>query len=273
LISVIIPTHNRSSTLRRALDSVFLQTFRDFEVIVVDDGSIDNTKSICDEYELTYIHQENQGVSSARNRGVLASKGEWISFLDSDDRWHANKLQKQFDFIKDSSHSFVHSNEVWIRNGVRVNPHKKHKKGGGDQFVANLNHCVISPSTVILKKDLFEYFDGFDESYPVCEDYDLWLKIISTQEIGFIEDPLVDKFGGHEDQLSTRYFAMDYYRIKSLYWIFKNRNLSQDKENALLETSIKKCKVLIQGYKKHNNLNNLAEIESISHELNDVFQV
>jgi glycosyltransferase involved in cell wall biosynthesis len=239
----------------------------------VDDGSTDNTRTLCEKYDIRYIYQDNAGVSAARNIGVREAAGDWIAFLDSDDRWHPCKLALQIALAESSEYSFIHSNELWIRNNKQVNPPKKHTKGGGDQFLNNLNHCMISPSTVLLKKSLFEEIGGFLEDYPVCEDYDLWLKITSLYEVGFISESLIDKHGGHVDQLSQKFFAMDYFRIKSLYWIFKNRDLNFEKRNALLDVTKKKCGILIKGYLKHQNLDNLQEIQFIFRELNDVSQV
>ena len=273
LVSVIIPTFNRETTILQALESVLKQTYEPIEIIIVDDGSTDNTKDFLDKYQVNYIYQENQGVSSARNTGAKNANGMWLAFLDSDDIWFEDKIAKQIKYSLDNpKYDFIHCNERWIRSGVRVNAHNKHKKGGGDQFIASLKHCVISPSAVMMKKELFITHGGFLESYPVCEDYDLWLKIISLSEIGFIEEYLLDKNGGHIDQLSTKFFAMDYYRIKSLFWILNNRELSDCKKEALLSVLRKKCSVLIKGYIKHENLKDLPEIESIARELGDVLQ-
>lgn len=244
---------------------------------MIDDGSTDNTKEVCENYsksfDLTYIYQENSGVSNARNKGYKIANGEWIAFLDSDDRWHKDKLSKQMELAENSDFNLIHSDEIWIRNGVRVNQHKKHKKGGGDQFIPSLALCLISPSAVILKKSLLIEMGGFRDDFPVCEDYDLWLKVTSKYHVGYLEDPLIDKFGGHEDQLSQRYFAMDYYRVRSLYWIYKNRSLNSLQVEALLKVLRKKCQVLIRGYIKHDNRKNLKEIQAIFHEIDAVCQV
>ena len=176
-ISVIIPTYNRKHTLQRAIDSVLAQTFKPYEIIIVADGSKDGTKEwLLQNYpSVQYIHQPNNGVSSARNKGIQISQGSWIALLDSDDEWMPEKLEYQSRFIEvNRNSSFCHTNEIWIRNGVRVNQMKKHKKYGGDIFKHCLDICRISPSSSIIKKDVFEEVGAFDESLTVCEDYDLW---------------------------------------------------------------------------------------------------
>lgn len=265
-MSVIIPSFNRGHLLERAIQSVLKQTYKNFELIIVNDGSTDNTRELLSNYQhLKIIHIENQGVSQARNIGLKHAKGDWIAFLDSDDEWLANKLEKQIYFIKDHSDiSLVHGDEIWIRNGVRVNPKLKHKKGGGDQFETSLKLCAISPSVALIKRELLDEFNGFNSHYPVCEDYDLWLKITQKYLIGYIDDFLIIKYGGHEDQLSQKFKAMDFWRIKSIDHILKNGTLSSIQEKTALEEIHYKCKILIEGYEKHGNTkDDYHEIKSI----------
>ena len=122
-ISVVIPTYNRSLFLPKALDSVYNQTYPAFEVIVVDDGSSDNTlpKLSLHFPQVTWVSQSNHGVSHARNQGIQKARGEWIAFLDSDDIWHPQKLERQIDFLKKNPGlSMCHTDEEWIRNGQKV---------------------------------------------------------------------------------------------------------------------------------------------------------
>lgn len=255
LVSVIIPTFNRASVLERAIESVLAQTYKNYELIIIDDGSTDNTEEVLNKYsEYKIIKTHNNGVSIARNIALKESNGSWIAFLDSDDEWLPDKLAKQITFIEKDPHCLlVHGDEIWIRNGVRVNPKNKHKKGGGDQFLTSLKLCAISPSVALISKTLLTKFGGFRTDYPVCEDYDLWLKITSEEEIGYIDSHLIKKYGGHDDQLSSKYKAMDYWRIKSIDYVLKNMELSPDKEEAALEEIFKKCKILLKGYEKYGN--------------------
>jgi glycosyltransferase involved in cell wall biosynthesis len=267
--SVIIPTYNRAHTIERAVRSVFAQTQDSYELIIVDDGSTDKTQEILTFFAknkpnnvfVKLLKTDHKGVSAARNHGVEYASGRWISFLDSDDEWLPQKLQMQKDFIeKNPSLRLVHGEEIWIRNGVRVNQRKIHQKSGGDIFERATELCLISPSAVAIEKKLFTEQGGFRTDYPVCEDYDLWLKICSENLIGFLKHPVVNKFGGHEDQLSTQYKAMDYYRVKSLKWILENRDLDISKRHKAIEVGLNKCIILINGYKKHNNTEKLSEV-------------
>jgi glycosyltransferase involved in cell wall biosynthesis len=263
-ISVIIPTLNRSTTIIRAIESILAQTFKNYEIIVIDDGSTDNTKELISSYDLKYVFTENRGVSYARNLGVEMAKGEWIAFLDSDDEWLPTKLEEQILYSNDKPDILlIHTDEIWIRDGVRVNPPKKYKKGGGDQFIPNLKLCAIGPSTSMLKKDIFLELGGFRVDLPCCEDYDFWLKFTSLYEVGFIDKLLINKYGGHADQLSVQFVAMDYYRVLSLSWILDNRELSKVKEETLLKVLKKKCEILMKGYIKHRNLDNLDTVQDI----------
>ena len=143
-VSVIIPTYNRSSVLSRAIDSVLRQSDRDFELIVVDDGSTDNTKNLIEQYsdQITYIYQDNEGVSAARNLGLKHATGEWVAFLDSDDEWKKKKLEKQIAFIeKNPLFQWSHGNEKWLRNGKHLNQKKIHQKSEAI-FLRDLSTCV-----------------------------------------------------------------------------------------------------------------------------------
>jgi glycosyltransferase involved in cell wall biosynthesis len=265
LISIIIPTYNRLGFLKKAIASVQNQSYKNFELIIVDDGSTDDTRTYLETLsDVKFISQENLGVASARNAGIKKATGEWIAFLDSDDIWLPHKLETQVSFLlSNKQYKWVHSNELWFREGLEVKQLAKHKKGGGDQFLPCIKECVISPSTVLIHKDLLNEVDAFDEEMVVCEDYDLWLKLTSIYEVGFIEDALIHRFGGHADQLSMKYFAMDYFRIKSLDWVLRNRLLSEEKSEAVKALLIKKAKRLLKGYEKHGNMSGHAEILSI----------
>lgn len=261
LVSVIIPTYNRGYIIERAIKSVLSQSYKNFELIVVDDGSTDDTKFRLENYPMKYLHQENRGVSHARNRGLEVANGEYICFLDSDDEWLESKLDKQVRFFIDNPNmKWVHTEEIWIRNGKRVNQMKKHQKSGGDQFIPSLNLCLIGASTVMMQKEVLVEQKGFNKDYIVCEDYDLWLRLLLSYEVGFIEKPLIHKYGGHEDQLSLKYFAMDYWRVRTLSELLGSE-LSEQRLRAVCEVGARKAKRLIQGYRKHNNLEHLDFIE------------
>lgn len=263
--SVIIPVYNRAQLLERSLGSVLKQSFRDFEVIVVDDGSDDHFSEAITKFQdlrLKVIRlSQNHGVSFARNRAVEKSKGSFLAFLDSDDEWLAHKLQDQYDFFQlNPEMRWCHAEEIWIRNGKRVNPKNKHKKGGGDLYESSLKLCLISPSVVCLESSLFQEFGGFREDFEVCEDYDLWLKITSKFPIGYLSQHLIKKYGGHEDQLSQKYKAMDDYRVQAMDWMLENGNLNGVQKQMTVEELLKKAKILEMGYEKHKRQEDLQQI-------------
>ena len=263
-VSVIIPTFNRSETILRSIESVKRQTYDNLEIIVVDDGSTDDTQNLLEDLDnIQYIFQANKGVSCARNLGIEKATGDYIAFLDSDDEWLAQKVELQIAFLENSkAFKWIHTEEIWIRNGVSVNQMKKHKKGGGDQFLPSLNLCLISPSSVLIEKSLLGK-NSFREDFEVCEDYDLWLRLLKDNPIAFIEEPLIKKYGGHEDQLSRKYFGMDLYRVKSLVEIRKSQGLSQVQLQKIKEVITKKSEVLLKGALKHNNRKMIEELEEL----------
>ncbi|MGI9571445.1 MAG: glycosyltransferase family 2 protein, partial [Desulfobulbia bacterium] len=254
-VSVVIPVYNRSSELLRALASVDAQKLKANEVIVVDDGSDINIETLVNRHNprAKIIRQSHGGVSSARNTGVRHSQNDWIAFLDSDDEWHPEKLTQQTRQLSKTGMLIGHTDEIWIRNGVRVNPQKKHQKSGGRVFSKCLPLCLISPSSVIINKSFLNDIGGFDESLPACEDYDLWLRISAKFTIDYIHKPLITKYGGHGDQLSQKYWGMDRFRIYSMEKIYTGGRLSNDQAIELLKELIKKCNIFSNGANKHNN--------------------
>ena len=259
-VSVIIPTYNRKNLLKRALHSVSSQTFVPHEIIIVDDGSSDGTKDwVLERFPyVRYIYQDNSGVSSARNAGIKEAKGSWIAFLDSDDEWMPNKLEQQKGVINSFQEAWLcHTNEIWIRNGVRVNQMKKHQKYGGNVFENCLDICRISPSSVLIKKEVFEMVGLFDESLKVCEDYDLWLRITSVLPVIFLDEPLITKYGGHSDQLSRVDSGIEKYRIQSLEKILSSNSLSISQSKIALSQLIKKLKIFSNGLEKRNKFKEL----------------
>ena len=265
-ISVVIPTLNRINTLQRALDSVINQTYKPDEIIVVDNGSSDGTlKFLREQYPKITILTENKiGVSSARNKGIKKSINQWIALLDSDDAWHPRKLEIQTSMLDSAlkEYNLIHTDEVWFRNNKHINQMKKHKKQGGYIFERCLSLCCISPSSVLFKKNILDKVGLFDESLPVCEDYDMWLKICSSEEVLFAQDKLTYKYGGHKDQLSKSYWGMDRFRIKSIENIIKNFDLTYKQKKQAKKELIKKLKIIINGAFKRNNLSIVNEFST-----------
>ena len=269
-IDIVIPTFNRSHTLNRALTSVKKQSFQDFQLWVVDDGSTDDTYTLLKKWQKHFhkgqMHilqnESNQGVSAARNRGIVAGKATWLAFLDSDDEWLPSKLQQQMEWIKHHpQHLLIHTEEIWIRNGGRVNQKKKHTKKGGRIFSHNLDMCRISPSSAIIQRAFLKSIGLFREDFPVCEDYELWLRLCAQTDTGFIETPLIIKYGGHEGQLSCKYKAMDEWRVRALSTHLNSPFVTQSEQEKLIEVLIHKCQILLKGYRKHGNFRNETEIK------------
>jgi glycosyltransferase involved in cell wall biosynthesis len=258
LFSVIIPVYNRHAPAREAIDSVLGQTFTDYELIVVDDGSNDGTSDIEREYRnaLSYIRREHRGVSAARNAGVRASSGNWLAFLDSDDRWLPEKLSRQAQYIRDHPGVCINqTEEEWIRRGRRVNPKLKHAKREGNIFVDSLELCLISPSAAVMSRDCFERYGPFDEDLPACEDYDLWLRVTKDEFVGLIKEVHVVRHGGHLDQLSARYWGMDRFRVYSIMKLLARhgKTLQPEYLDRAVETALRKARILLQGAKKRKN--------------------
>jgi glycosyltransferase involved in cell wall biosynthesis len=281
-VSVIIPTFNRATVLPRAVDSVLAQKGSDFELILVDDGSTENQDMGCRMKDaerqgnnkqgvihhpssiIQFFRQENKGPAAARNLGIKKAKGEWIAFLDSDDEWKPGKLKAQMEFFrKNPGYLICQTEEIWIRNGTRVNPMKKHQKFGGQIFEKCLPLCVVSPSAVMMHRKLFDEIGLFDESLPACEDYDLWLRIAAKHPIGLIEKPYILKYGGHSDQRSREFPAMDRFRIQSLVKILSQDILTPEQASAARKTLEEKAKIYIEGALRRGKEKEAAEIQAL----------
>jgi glycosyltransferase involved in cell wall biosynthesis len=255
-ISVIIPTYNRASMVVEAVESVLAQEMADFELIVIDDGSTDETEQRLSIYgsSLKYYQQENKGVSSARNRGLELSTASLVAFLDSDDLWLPSKLKIQHKYMAEHPETEIcQTEEIWWRNGRRVNPKKHHKKPSGDIFQRSLDFCLVSPSAVMMRRELFEKVGYFDEELPMAEDYDLWLRVAVNHPVPLIAEPLVIKRGGHQDQLS-KVPAIDRYRIKALKKLLNSGRLSPEQYEWTWLAFKHRCQIYGQGCLKRGKI-------------------
>lgn len=270
LVSVVIPTYNRWPMVGEAVQSVLAQTFDRFELIVVDDGSTDSTVPSLSQRDsrLKVVTQPRAGVASARNAGVAMSRGKYIAFLDSDDLWSPAKLAVQTNFMeRDSGMGICQTEETWIRNGIRVNPKLKHRKPSGDIFRRSLELCLVSPSAVMMTKELFDWAGRFDESLPVCEDYDLWLRIAVCHPVYLIDRPLVIKRGGHADQLSCSVWGLDRFRVLAIAKLLRSAGLVGDKRQWALNTLRKKIAILSAGAAKRGKVKDACKFEALLAEL------
>ncbi len=265
LVSVVIPTYNRAILLKRAILSVVKQTWKEWELIVVDDGSTDNTKEVVSRIRdprIRYIYQDNRGVSAARNKGIMLSQGKLIALLDSDDVWKPTKLEKHLCFHLEGSWEISQTEEIWIRKGKRINPARKHLKKAGWIFQPSLKLCLISPSCVMFSKDLWEKIGPFDEELPACEDYDLWLRTSLKYPVGLLPLPLVEKHGGREDQLSLKIIGLDLYRIYALIKIY-NQGLDREKGRWVKKELVLKASTYIKGCLKRGKWEEAERIKDM----------
>jgi glycosyltransferase involved in cell wall biosynthesis len=282
-ISCIIPTKNRLYTLKNAINSVLNGSISVYEIIIIDDGGNDESEKVCNilkmqnktKTKIIYKKIKSSGVSKARNIGINLSVCEWICFLDSDDIWHKDKIKKHIALHKNNPNLLIsQTREVWVKNNCKFLPSGKFSKKGGYIFELCIKICCVSVSCVMVNKNIFYDIGYFDESFLVCEDYDLWLRISKKYEIGLIDSYEVTRFDG-DDQLSKKYNCMDEYRVKALLKHIQNKG--NDNKKYLKEYSknwqnyqvlikkeiIKKCNILIQGAIKRNKRNMASKYKNI----------
>lgn len=244
-ITAIIPTYNRAEFILKAIKSIQNQSVHVEQIIVVDDGSTDNTKELLKHEDITYIYQKNSGVSSARNHGIKEAKHEWLTFLDSDDLWHKDKIKEHISLhVNNPDLLASFSDEKWIRNAKTINK-KKHLKKEEPTFLNSLRICKIGVSTFFAHKSLFEKIGHFDENLKVCEDYDLWLRILKKYKIQLINKELITKQAGHENQLSFTTPLIDSYRITAL-----QKHINSEYKKEVLKEIEYKMSILENGAKK-----------------------
>jgi glycosyltransferase involved in cell wall biosynthesis len=255
-ISVIIPTYNRAAMVVEAVESVLAQEMSEFELIVIDDGSTDDTETRLGIFgsRLHYFKQQNAGVSRARNRGLEIARAPLVAFLDSDDLWLPAKLRVQHKYMVEHPDVLIcQTEELWLRNGRRVNPKIRHQKPSGDIFQRSLDLCLVSPSAVMARQELFARIGCFDETLPVAEDYDLWLRAAVDYPVPLLLEPLVIKRGGRLDQLSAG-SSIDRHRIKALEKLLDSDRLSTKQYQWTWETLQRKCKIYGQGCLKRGKV-------------------
>ena len=274
LVTVILPTWNRAKWLKKSVESILSQRFQDFELIVVDDASTDSTEEVLESYSgkiRTIFLPENLGVSAARNTAIMQSDSKWIAFLDSDDFWHTKKLEKQIKQTKIFPEYKIHfTDEIWIRNGIRVNPKNKHMKKEGWIFKPSLALCLMAPSTVMLRRVLLERHGMFDEDLPVCEDYDLWLRLTAYYPVLLLNEKLMTRQGGHSDQLSKKLWGIDRFRVQSLQKILSQENLRPEDRTAAIRMLRKKCEILIKGFRNRGKMKEIRVYQNIAQNFSDI---
>jgi glycosyltransferase involved in cell wall biosynthesis len=255
-VSVVIPVHNRPRLVAEAVKSVLEQSYRDFELLVVDDGSTDDTVEVLRGFgEDIRLHlQSHKGVSAARNLGIDLAAADWIAFLDSDDLWLPDKLEEQVAYLNSEPECrIVYTDEIWIRNGRRVNPKQKHRKESGWIFPRSLELCLISPSSVMIHRSVFDHLGRFDESFPAGEDYDLWLRVTLHYPVHLIPRQLIVKRGGQDDQLSSSVWGLDRFRTRAIEKVLSDPGLTPEYRRDALAVLESKLKILAGGAGKRGD--------------------
>ena len=284
LVSAIVPTFDRAWCIGRAIESVLAQTYRSLEFLVVDDASTDDTASVLKDVEekrrrqggdrvisLEVLRRDARGgVSAARNTGIRRARGALIAFLDSDDEWLPEKTARQVALhLRNPGLMLSQTGERWMRRGAFVNPPKRLEKTAGDLFERSLAFCAVSPSAVMLRREIFDDVGLFDESFPACEDYEMWLRVTCRHEVGLVPQPLVVKHGGHEDQLSSTVEALDRHRIRAIVKALRSNLLSSDQHALALAALQMKCRIYGQGCRKRGREDEAREVLSLPERLRE----
>ncbi len=233
-VTVVIPAHNRLSYLTEALDSVAAQSFRDFEVVVVDDGSEEPVAQAAEAHRIRprVIRQTRQGPAAARNRGIFEARTEWIAFLDSDDMWLPAKLDRYFDAIRVSPGTDIFYGPMIPVDASgrpvvgRTKP--RHEGSISQRLFAS---CFVDVPTVVCRKSLLVEAGGFDAELPVCEDYDLWLRVSVRHSFGYIAEPLARR-RLHDKRLSKsnmcRNLAVKSFMLQRFYEAHRGNGVLQE---------------------------------------------
>ncbi len=257
MISIVIPVFNRRDLVNRAVGSAVAQQDVECEILLVDDGSTDGSsegvrQEFGDAVRILAL-SENGGVSAARNYGIDEARGEWIALLDSDDEWKPRKLARQCQELRSTGLQICHTDEIWIRNDVRVNPHKHHQKRGGDLFAKSLELCCMSPSSLVVSKEILVEAGRFDETLPVCEDYDLFLRLTCRHEVAYLDEKMVVKYGGHAGQLSRQYPVIDQFRVRAIDKLLNAGDLEAGQKQEAVKALLRKARIVFDGAAKRNN--------------------
>ena len=235
IVTVVIPCYNSQNTILRALNSIVRQTYKDVEIIIIDDGSTDNTQVLIQQFfenktiQYQYIYQSNAGPSSARNKGVQNAQGDYIAFLDSDDEWHKDKLKLQMEVIQNKNLNFLGSRYQY---DVFDYEQKQTIKLESYCFNSLLLKTRFSTPGVVMKKDFFLFLNGFNESLKYAEDHDLWLRASLKNDLYLIEEPKLvrlhkNAFG--ETGLSSHMFQMFLGELSVVKKLYKNQSISSVK--------------------------------------------
>ncbi len=273
-IAVVVPVRDRPILLLRALHSVLAQTFRPAAVIVVLDApggrkseDAHAARSLEASFErlaipLVLVEGETRGPAAARNAGVRATDHDWIAFLDSDDAWHANKLARQADYLARRPHLVAcQTRERWFRFDRELAQPERLRPRRGRFLRDALHTCLVACSSVVIRRDAFWEVGGFDESYPACEDFELWLRLLEVQALGLVEEKLSDKHSGDWPQLSSSPL-LDQLRIRAVLSAVDRGRLGAEERAAARASCLAKLSVLERGADKHGSRRMVEEVRA-----------
>lgn len=236
--------------------------------------------------KIKFVKSGRRGISSARNSGIMIASNPWLAFLDDDDEWLTDKMQRQANIIAESNppsmqlakqssthsapkYSICHTSEKWLRNGRHLNQMNKHKPNGGKIYLKSIQLCSISPSSAVIHCGIFNKYGMFDEKMPVCEDFDMWLRITAYEEVLLVEDPLVIKYDGHANQLSHLYWGMDRFRIYALQKMLQDKNLIAKYREATEKSIKQRLSILAEGASKRNKQRHSLYYSAIQSSMQD----
>lgn len=230
LVSVIIPAYNSARYLPEAIESVLRQTFTDLELLVIDDGSTDETAAVVSRYPapVRYIRQENGGVAVARNRGIQESRGRYVAFLDADDTWYPDKLKQQVESLqKQSECRLCYSAFTVVDSSLKaLYVNRSDRSGTALEDLLLRGNIVGSICTVLMERSLYEQEGGFDPAFSQCADWDMWIRLARHTEFLYIDTPLVT-YRYHDSMMSRNARLLEDDSIRVLHKGFAIPGLSR----------------------------------------------
>ncbi len=265
---MVIPVFNRSLRAQRAIRSVLDQSHREIELVVVDDAStidLTSARQLVERAGHRWLTlEENSGPAVARNAGVdaLSEEIDWIAFLDSDDEWLPGKLERQLAWLAEHPDTKIFQcQETWIRNGTPAKRPRRLLEPEGDIFADCVERCCISPSAVMMCRELFDALGGYDGRYRVCEDYHLWLRIARRHPVGLLSESLVIKNGGDADQLTATVPAFDRWRLRALLELLPDAEAQRD---VVLRGISDKARILERGAHRHADAETVTVYQEVA---------
>ena len=260
-VSVIIPTFNRENYITEAIGSVFSQTYRNFEIIVIDDGSTDNTKQVLNKYngQIKYFYKENGGKASARNFGITKSNGAYIAFLDSDDIWNHTILEEEIKFLKTNFYDMVYSSMVMKNQKGDIIGRKPSKPQIGTFCWMLKNYGHIPVSTVLIRKQCLIKVGYFDVNLRVMEDFDWCLRVAQNCRIGFLNKDLAI-YRIHKNNVSHKEHLFHHAKIYIASKYMRNHEVKSKYESVLVSQLVKNKYLLSKFYYLNNNFLNCLKL-------------